>query len=89
MRKKDLHIRITERRINKLRLLAVEKDKTITQIIEDLIDTLPETTQTQHYGRLSLHSGFHPRLKSAGFSAYILITVLHHDRLNFSSLLCL
>ena len=42
MGKKDLHIRITERRINKLRLLAVEKDKTITQIIEDLIDTLPE-----------------------------------------------
>ncbi|MBE9033826.1 hypothetical protein IQ246_21445 [aff. Roholtiella sp. LEGE 12411] len=42
MVKKDLHIRITERRINKLRLLAVEKDKTITQIIEDLIDTLPE-----------------------------------------------
>ena len=42
MSKKDLHIRITERRINKLRLLAVEKDKTITQIIEDLIDTLPE-----------------------------------------------
>jgi hypothetical protein len=42
MPKKDLHIRITERRINKLRLLAVEKDKTITQIMEDLIDTLPE-----------------------------------------------
>jgi hypothetical protein len=40
--KKELHIRITERRINKLRLLAVEKDKTITQIVEDLIDTLPE-----------------------------------------------
>lgn len=42
MPKKDLHIRINERRINKLRLLSVEKDKTITQIIEDLIDTLPE-----------------------------------------------
>jgi hypothetical protein len=40
--KKELHIRITERRLNKLRLLAVEKDKTITQIVEDLIDTLPE-----------------------------------------------
>ncbi|BAY66275.1 hypothetical protein NIES22_63890 [Calothrix brevissima NIES-22] len=40
--KKDLHIRITERRLNKLRLLAVEKDKTITQIVEELIDTLPE-----------------------------------------------
>ena len=40
--KKDLHIRVSERRINKLRLLAVEKDKTITPIIQDLIDTLPE-----------------------------------------------
>ncbi|BAY65009.1 hypothetical protein NIES22_51110 [Calothrix brevissima NIES-22] len=40
--KKDLHIRITERRLNKLRLLAVEKEKTITQIVEELIDTLPE-----------------------------------------------
>jgi hypothetical protein len=47
MAKKDLHIRITERRINKLRLLAVEKDKTITQIMEDLIDTLPEPKKTQ------------------------------------------
>ncbi|BAZ22057.1 hypothetical protein NIES4073_29380 [Kalymmatonema gypsitolerans NIES-4073] len=41
-KKKDLHIRITERKINKLRLFPIEKDKTITQIIEDLIDTLPE-----------------------------------------------
>jgi hypothetical protein len=42
MAKKDLHIRITERRMYKLQLCAVEKDKTMTQIIEDLIDTLPE-----------------------------------------------
>ncbi len=40
--KKDLHVRLSERRITKLRLLAIEKDKTITQIIEDLIDTLNE-----------------------------------------------
>lgn len=42
MAKKELHVRISERRLNKLRLLAVEKDKTVTQIVEDLIDTLPE-----------------------------------------------
>jgi hypothetical protein len=42
MAKKELHIRISERRLYKLRLLAVEKDKTVTQIVEDLIDTLPE-----------------------------------------------
>ena len=42
MPKKELHIRITERRMNKLRLYAAQKDKTITQIVEDLLDTLPE-----------------------------------------------
>jgi len=47
MTKKDLHIRISPRRLNKLRLLAVEKDKTITQIVEDLIDTLPEPKQSK------------------------------------------
>jgi hypothetical protein len=43
--KKDLHVRLSERRLNKLRLLAVEKDKTITQIIEELVDTLSEPTR--------------------------------------------
>jgi hypothetical protein len=42
MPKKHLHILITERRMYKLQLLAAEKDKTMTQIVEDLIDTLPE-----------------------------------------------
>jgi hypothetical protein len=34
MQKKQLHILLSKRRINKLRLLAVEKDKTMTQIIQ-------------------------------------------------------
>jgi hypothetical protein len=42
MAKKGLHILLSDRRINKLRLLAVEKDKTMTQIIEELLDSLPE-----------------------------------------------
>ena len=46
MAKKELHIRISERRLNKLRLLAAEKDKTVTQMVEDLIDTLPEPRRT-------------------------------------------
>jgi len=41
MAKKELHIRITERRMHKLQLYAVEKDKTMTQVIEELLDTLP------------------------------------------------
>ncbi len=43
MKKKRLEIRLSERRLNKLRLYAVNKDKSMTAIIEDLIDTLPET----------------------------------------------
>lgn len=42
MPKKELHIRITERRMNKLRLYAAQKDKTITQVVEELLDDLPE-----------------------------------------------
>jgi hypothetical protein len=42
MPKKELHIRITERRMDKLRLYAALKDKTITQVVEELLDTLPE-----------------------------------------------
>lgn len=41
MVKKELHIRITERRMNNLRVYAAQKDKTITQVVEELLDTLP------------------------------------------------
>ena len=44
MPKKSIHIRISQRRLNKLREYAVDKDKTMTAIIEDLIDSLPEKT---------------------------------------------
>lgn len=41
MKTKGLHIRISERRLNKLRLYATSKEKTMTQLIEDWIDRLP------------------------------------------------
>jgi len=41
MKGKALNIRMSERRLNKLRLYAEMKDKTMTQIIEDYIDRLP------------------------------------------------
>lgn len=44
--KKDLHIRISPRRLNKLRLIAVEQDKTMTQVVEGLLDSLPEPKNT-------------------------------------------
>ena len=40
MKKKRLEIRLSERRLNKLRLYAASKDKTLTAVMEDLIDSL-------------------------------------------------
>ena len=41
MSKKGLNLRISERRLNKLRLYAASKEKTMTQLVEDWIDRLP------------------------------------------------
>lgn len=41
MKNKTLNLRISERRLNKLRLYSAWKDKTMTQILEDFIDSLP------------------------------------------------
>lgn len=41
MKDKGLHIRISERRLNKLKLYAQFKEKTMTQLIEDWVDRLP------------------------------------------------
>jgi hypothetical protein len=40
MAKKHLHILITERRMNKLRLYAAITEKTMTQVVEELIDSV-------------------------------------------------
>lgn len=40
MNKKGLNLRITQNRLNKLRLYAVENEKTMTQVISDFIDSL-------------------------------------------------
>lgn len=40
MVKKNFTIRLSERRLNKLRLYAAQTDKTMTQVIEDCIDKL-------------------------------------------------
>lgn len=41
MKKKYFNLRLSERRLNKLRVYAVTHDKTMTQVIEELIDGLP------------------------------------------------
>lgn len=40
MKTTRLNVRMSERRLNKLRAFAVSKDKTVTQIVEDWIDRL-------------------------------------------------
>ncbi len=41
MKNKQLKMRISERRLNKIRMYAVHVDKTLTQVLEELIDSLP------------------------------------------------
>ena len=41
MKNKQLRLRMSERRFHKLQLCAVQADKTMTQVIEELIDSLP------------------------------------------------
>ncbi len=43
MKTKEVHIRISERRFNKLKTYATSKEKTVTQLIEDWIDRLPSS----------------------------------------------
>ena len=43
MKTTRLNVRMSERRLNKLRSYAVMKDKTVTQIVEDWVDRLPNT----------------------------------------------
>ncbi|MBD6621304.1 hypothetical protein FNW02_37885 [Komarekiella sp. 'clone 1'] len=40
MKTTRLNVRMSERRLNKLRQYAAAKDKTVTQIVEDWIDRL-------------------------------------------------
>ncbi|KYC37457.1 hypothetical protein WA1_41535 [Scytonema hofmannii PCC 7110] len=42
MKDKSLKIRISSRRLNKLQLYAAQADKTMTQVVEELIDSLPQ-----------------------------------------------
>jgi hypothetical protein len=41
MKESRLNLRISTRRLNKLRLYAANKEKTVTQVVENWIDRLP------------------------------------------------
>ncbi len=42
MKDKNLHIRLSEKRLNKLRTIAVSREKTITQMVEEWIERLSD-----------------------------------------------
>ena len=48
MKPNQLKIRRSNRRMDKWKLYARIKDKTMTQVIEELIDTLPELIDVQN-----------------------------------------
>ncbi|MBD2196769.1 MULTISPECIES: hypothetical protein [Calothrix] len=54
MKNKELKIRISERRLNKVRLYAAWSDKTMTQVIEECIDQLPSPNIGNSDARTSL-----------------------------------
>jgi len=41
MKNQNLHVRISEKRMQKLKSYASSKEKTVTQLVEDWIDRLP------------------------------------------------
>ncbi|MCC5608531.1 hypothetical protein LC612_17495 [Nostoc sp. CHAB 5834] len=43
MKEKSLRFRMSQRRYNKLKLYAANKEKTMTQLIEDWVDRLPSS----------------------------------------------
>jgi len=45
MKNKLLGLRISERRFNKIHLYAAQKDKSMTQIVEEFIDSLKLNTR--------------------------------------------
>jgi len=50
MKDKNLHIRLSQKRLEKLKAYAVLKDRSVTSLIEEWIDALPsldETANTQ------------------------------------------
>ncbi|NJR73685.1 MAG: hypothetical protein HC773_08375 [Scytonema sp. CRU_2_7] len=61
MKEARLSLRISTRRLNKLRLYAASKDKTITQIVEDWVDRLPNTESDKTWTSLPALTDSQPR----------------------------
>ncbi len=51
MKNKYVRIRLSDRRLNKLQWYSAENGKTMTRVIEDFLDTLPEPKRQNDTGR--------------------------------------
>ena len=47
MKNQHLHVRTSDRRMEKLKAYAESKEKTVTQLVEDWIDRLPQPTPVE------------------------------------------
>ncbi len=55
MKNNQFKIRMDDKRMDKLRLYARAKGKTMTQVIEELIDSLPEVVIPTEQEEMFLH----------------------------------
>ena len=63
MKSEYIRISTTPRRFNKLKLLADQREKSMTQPIEDWIDSLPEPKKENMTQKVNALNRFHPLRK--------------------------
>ncbi len=68
MTKKDIHVKVSQKRHTKLKAYAETKEKTITQLIEDWIDRLPATSTD--WLRTYVSPDSHPHLRRKAVFGY-------------------
>ena len=73
MKNKISNIRLTQKRYYKLLLLSAQSDRTISSLVDEWIDSLPEPQKKNFTAGFTLRSGFHPWAEATGFSAYFFI----------------
>ncbi|MEG4290549.1 hypothetical protein Q5692_08305 [Microcoleus sp. C2C3] len=73
MKYKRSNIRLTKKRYNQLLLLSAQSDRTISSLVDEWIDSLPEPQKEKFTAGFTLRSGFHPWAEATGMKAYFLI----------------
>ena len=76
MKNKISNIRLTEKRYYKLLLLSAQSDRTISSIVDEWIDSLPEPQKENFTAGFILRSAFIPGLKPQSFQPTFLENLL-------------